>query len=33
MRSIEPGEEWGWCYPDELFLDFSDPVHPVVAEQ
>jgi hypothetical protein len=33
MRSIEPGEEWGWCYPDELFLDFTDPGHPAVAEQ
>jgi uncharacterized UBP type Zn finger protein len=32
-RSIEPGEEWGWCYADELFLDFSDPKHPAVAEQ
>jgi uncharacterized UBP type Zn finger protein len=21
MRSLEPGEDWGWCYPDELFLD------------
>jgi hypothetical protein len=20
MRSVEPGEEWGWCYPDELVL-------------
>jgi hypothetical protein len=20
IRSIEPGEEWGWCYPDELVL-------------
>ncbi len=33
MRSIEPGEEWGWCYVDELVLDFSDPRHPTVAEQ
>jgi len=24
VRSIEPGEQWGWCYPDELVLDFSD---------
>jgi uncharacterized UBP type Zn finger protein len=23
MRSIEPGESWGWCYVDELELDFS----------
>jgi hypothetical protein len=21
MRSIEPGEEWAWCYVDSLFLD------------
>ena len=21
MRSIEPGESWGWCYVDELMLD------------
>ncbi|MDX2167849.1 MAG: cation:proton antiporter [Deltaproteobacteria bacterium] len=20
MRSIEPGEEWGWCFPDEVEL-------------
>ena len=20
MRSFEPGEEWGWCYPDEVVL-------------
>jgi hypothetical protein len=20
VRSVEPGEVWGWCYPDELFL-------------
>ena len=20
MRSMEPGEDWGWCYADELFL-------------
>lgn len=23
MRSIEPGENWGWCYIDELELDFA----------
>jgi hypothetical protein len=21
MRSIEPGEEWGWCYVDEMEVD------------
>ena len=23
MRSIEPGETWGWCYVDELMLEFE----------
>lgn len=23
MRSMEPGEDWGWCYIDEMELDFS----------
>jgi len=23
MRSMEPGEDWGWCYVDEMELDFS----------
>ena len=23
MRSIEPGEEWGWCFVDEVELDLS----------
>ena len=21
MKSIEPGEKWGWCYVDEVMLD------------
>lgn len=21
IRSVEPGEAWRWCYPDELFMD------------
>jgi uncharacterized UBP type Zn finger protein len=21
MKSFEPGEDWGWCYVDELALD------------
>jgi hypothetical protein len=21
MRSLEPGENWGWCYVDEVTLD------------
>jgi len=24
MRSLEPGEDWGWCYVDELFIDPND---------
>ena len=23
MRSIEPGETWGWCFVDEVELDFA----------
>jgi uncharacterized UBP type Zn finger protein len=23
MRSFEPGDEWGWCYVDEVMLDLS----------
>jgi uncharacterized UBP type Zn finger protein len=23
MRSIEPGETWGWCYIDEVQLNFG----------
>ena len=23
MRSIEPGEDWGWCFVDEVQLDFA----------
>jgi uncharacterized UBP type Zn finger protein len=22
MRSFEPGENWGWCYADQVTLDF-----------
>jgi uncharacterized UBP type Zn finger protein len=21
VRSLEPGEDWGWCYVDEVFLE------------
>ena len=21
VKSIEPGEEWGWCYVDEIFVE------------
>lgn len=20
IRSIEPGEDWGWCYPDGAYM-------------
>ena len=20
IKSLEPGEDWGWCYPDQLML-------------
>ncbi|MGI8988319.1 MAG: UBP-type zinc finger domain-containing protein [Bryobacteraceae bacterium] len=26
IRSIEPGERWGWCYVDELQYDLSNGV-------
>jgi len=22
MRSVQPGEAWGWCYVDELMVEF-----------
>ena len=24
IKSFEPGEDWGWCYIDEMMLDFSE---------
>jgi uncharacterized UBP type Zn finger protein len=24
IKSFEPGEDWGWCYIDQLMLDLSD---------
>ena len=21
VQSLEPGEDWMWCYPDELFME------------
>lgn len=24
IRSLEPGEVWGWCYPDEAMLLLAD---------
>ena len=23
MRSVEPGDSWGWCYVDEVMLDMG----------
>jgi uncharacterized UBP type Zn finger protein len=23
MRSLEPGETWGWCYVDEVMLELG----------
>jgi len=23
MRSLEPGESWGWCYVDQVMLQFA----------
>ncbi len=28
MRSLEPGETWGYCYEDEVMLSFDDERHP-----
>jgi len=27
IRSFEPGEDWGWCYVDELFLEPAPHAH------
>lgn len=33
VRSIEPGETWGWCYVDELVYELSGGVaHARIAE-
>jgi hypothetical protein len=26
MQSFEPGENWGWCYIDQVELSFPEPV-------
>ena len=32
ISSFEPGEDWGWCYADQLFLDAANwPVRGNVA--
>jgi hypothetical protein len=25
IRSFEPGEEWGWCYVDEIYIESMGP--------
>ena len=25
MRSLEPGESWGWCYVDQVGFELDDP--------
>lgn len=32
IRSIELHETWGWCYTDQMELDFTDPDRPVVPQ-
>lgn len=29
MRSFEPGENWGWCFPDELLLEPAPKPHDI----
>jgi len=24
IRSFEPGEDWGWCYEDDLFMNATE---------
>jgi hypothetical protein len=24
IASLEPGEDWGWCYVEELFIEPND---------
>jgi uncharacterized UBP type Zn finger protein len=32
IKSFEPGEDWGWCYVDQLFLEATNwPVRGPVA--
>ncbi|MCP3060316.1 UBP-type zinc finger domain-containing protein [Myxococcus sp. K38C18041901] len=28
IRSLEPGEHWGWCYVDKVQLDSEPPARP-----
>ena len=33
MRSIEPGESWGWCYVDQVWLDVHPPPAPGLVHE
>jgi hypothetical protein len=26
IQSFQPDENWGWCYVDQLWLDFAEPL-------
>jgi uncharacterized UBP type Zn finger protein len=28
MRSLEPGDSWGWCYVDQVGFELGDPTPP-----
>jgi len=30
MRSLEPGEDWAWCYVDEVALAWTEEERPAV---
>ena len=31
IKSFEPGEDWGWCYVDEIMIDLGDDTTPQVG--
>jgi hypothetical protein len=31
VRSVEPGEDWQWCYPDDRLYDFGSGIGEGVA--
>ncbi|MBV9573529.1 MAG: UBP-type zinc finger domain-containing protein [Acidobacteriales bacterium] len=33
IRSIEPGETWGWCYVDQITYNFSRGVEHAAVEE
>ena len=32
IRSLEPDEDWWWCYPDQLLFEVEAPAHRHTAE-